>query len=573
MATSGDDVFEFTKKPGENFDFDESALESVKYVASQFAEDKHLKKLSQTLSVSLNRAPGRLQSLQAAMNLMEDYGVVLSGDEVARISSLADEEQQIAAVVEKMPQEGEQFQDFLQQLKFLVSGATQLRESIEQGAPDNVRTTLDDPDSVRVLPHLLRMSLVQSGQKVASLQSEFKAWSKDADEKMGKLIRGQEDAMSVQKKLAALQAHLFSIQEAQTAKAQKVVMTFVTKSTASTKEACFRSWQYFFRRAKQENAIRAEYQDRIDRTLRKTLALKSRRLENIKSVFATKAKRQDADLLGEMFSLWLEVLRQRKEDDETSLQVTTLQNKLSSVQEKQSVSAKKVMDRIAGVYSEGLLEEAFVCWLHWHDDERKLKEFSETDKRAMERINTFMEAKSDHAKKVILAAVGGDTDGGCVLQAFKAWISFWQDAKQSAELNAKIAAEESNLTMFATVRTDASGKLLKNSTYFLEECIMMKCFFEWRSEWKTEKLLKMYHAKVEAKKQQLVGVQQMFKSFATQLEGGLKSAEKDSFREFAQKRLSRDMSVSLPDIHKPGTPGSRPKSKVPSETSQSRVRS
>jgi len=61
----------------------------------------------------------------------------------------------------------------------------------------------------------------------------------------------------------------------------------------------------------------------------------------------------------------------------------------------------------------------------------------------------------------------------------------------------------------------------------------------------------MYRAKIEAKKQQLYGVQQMFRQFAAQLEAGMK--EQDSARDLYKKRTKtmtkNDATVSLPDIH------------------------
>jgi hypothetical protein len=99
-------------------------------------------------------------------------------------------------------------------------------------------------------------------------------------------------------------------------------------------------------------------------------------------------------------------------------------------------------------------------------------------------------------------------------------------------------------------------------------------FAGWRQVVRIEATLRKHHGKVDAKRQQLVGVQHMFRNFATQLEAGLKQGQ-DTDRDFAagppprksrqhesrqhgsrQHGMRRDeASVSLPDINHSGSKG------------------
>merc|ERR1712072_1063981 len=77
---------------------------------------------------------------------------------------------------------------------------------------------------------------------------------------------------------------------------------------------------------------------------------------------------------------------------------------------------------------------------------------------------------------------------------------------------------------------------------------MLKHFSAWATDTKLERIMRHYNAKMEGKKQQLQSVQHLFKSFATQLDQGLKG-EGDSARDSSSRRKSMD-DFQLPDIQK-----------------------
>jgi len=95
---------------------------SIDFLASTFLADTHYKRIHCALATKWDK----LQSLSAAMKLMEQHGVHLTEAEIEKLSRM-DEMQQINALVMKMPQQSnEQFQRFFLQLQLLVSSATQI---------------------------------------------------------------------------------------------------------------------------------------------------------------------------------------------------------------------------------------------------------------------------------------------------------------------------------------------------------------------------------------------------------------------------------------------------------------
>merc|ERR1719310_448099 len=74
--------------------------------------------------------------------------------------------------------------------------------------------------------------------------------------------------------------------------------------------------------------------------------------------------------------------------------------------------------------------------------------------------------------------------------------------------------------------------------------IMLRHFCAWALDAKLERIMRFYNNKMESKKNQLQSVQHLFRSFASQLDQGLRQASpRDS------KTRRSDGSVSLPDIH------------------------
>merc|ERR1711935_66590 len=75
----------------------------------------------------------------------------------------------------------------------------------------------------------------------------------------------------------------------------------------------------------------------------------------------------------------------------------------------------------------------------------------------------------------------------------------------------------------------------------------------WIEVTKVERMLRYYQTRVEGKKQQLQGLQGMFRNFATQLETGLKETTPRDMGSVKDKKAGRQLSksentVSLPNI-------------------------
>merc|ERR1711985_209850 len=94
---------------------------------------------------------GSYQSLNAAMKLMEQYGVVISPEEEEKLLKM-DEATVIDTLVGRMPQQTkEQFEHFFLQLQLIVSTATRVRTGLEEGLPKVIEEALNDAEQTGIM--------------------------------------------------------------------------------------------------------------------------------------------------------------------------------------------------------------------------------------------------------------------------------------------------------------------------------------------------------------------------------------------------------------------------------------
>merc|ERR1719181_1661790 len=149
------------------------------------------------------------------MKLMEQHGVQLDPQEEQRLSSMS-EAQMIETLVMKMPQQSkEQFQHFFLQLQLIVSTASRVKVALEQGRAEEVEQAMDDAESTGVSQYILKMAIVQAGSEVTNLKKQHAAWVKDAESKLARLVRGQEDMIVAKERLNKAMGELAAYQSSQ----------------------------------------------------------------------------------------------------------------------------------------------------------------------------------------------------------------------------------------------------------------------------------------------------------------------------------------------------------------------
>lgn len=520
---------------------------AMKYIVCQFLEDRHYAQLHKALSKRWDRE----HSLSAAMKLMEQYGVTLTQQEVDRLSTM-DEAKQIEVLVMKMPQQSnEQFQHFFLQLQLIVSTAQRVKQALTEGRPDLVEMALDDAESTGIAPYILKMAIVQAGTEVAALRQQYEAWIRETDAKMARVMRGQDDAMQAQKRLAAAQAQLSAYSTGANDKAKKVLMSLSSGNATALLTSTFKGWMTYIKQSKEEREICGEYEDRIELANAKLMEFKEKQLSGVRKVMMKKAHEGDQMLLVDVIKVFKSCVEDAKFDRENGDKIRALEEQLSSFKSSQAENTKRVMARMGASGDQDLVSTCLKAWINFRLEYLKDKEANDAVKAAEAKVNQFMKGHKENAK-ALLDKMSAGTNTGLMHEVMEAWVTLYTEDKKQKELEEILNSANSKFGEFGERNANNAKTVMERARLHLEEMVLRRHWNAWRLHARLEGTLAQYQAKIEAKKQQLYQVQQMFRSFAAQLEAGLREDVTDhKLAKKSQKSMNRsnEGSVSLPNIH------------------------
>lgn len=330
----------------------------VQFVIRQFLDESHYS----TLHGALSSRWEAHQSLTAAVKLMEQYGVFVSPEEEKRLYAM-EESQMIESLVSRMPQQTkEQFEHFFLQLQLIVSTATRIRTALEEGTPSVIEEALNDADQTGILPYILKMSVVQAGSEVVALRRQHEGWQSETEQRMSKLLRGQDDAMQAQKQLAAAQQQLGHFQGSHKDKAYKAMMGVAGKNDRALADAMITNWRGLVDRRKKEEEIRVEYEERIEAAQKRLFDYKQSQKGNAKGVLLRQAAAGDGALIAEVFGFLCKEPLSRKADEEAAKKMAEIEAKLASQAGKNKDNAKAVLMRNLASGDNMLMDVCIEAW-------------------------------------------------------------------------------------------------------------------------------------------------------------------------------------------------------------------
>merc|ERR1712224_322172 len=155
-------------------------------------------------------------------------------------------------------------------------------------------------------------------------------------------------------------------------------------------------------------------------------------------------------------------------------------------------------------------------------------------------MEDFMKQKKDGAKQV-LDKMNSATDSGLVEHVMSTWAQKFKDDKEARRMEEIMAENEAKFGALNGRQKDNAKGVMSRVNEQMDLNMMLKHFSAWATDTKLERIMRHYNSKMESKKHQLRSVQHLFKSFANQLDQGLKGD--DSARGSRSRR--EDGPVSL----------------------------
>merc|ERR1712224_105702 len=218
-------------------------------------------------------------------------------------------------------------------------------------------------------------------------------------------------------------------------------------------------------------------------------------------------------------------------------------------------NAKAVLMRNLAQGDNMLMDVCLEAWKGWLADYKKNKDTEDAIKAQEAKVAEFMKNKSDGAKSVI-DKMNSATDSGLVEHVISTWVQYYKDQKKAEEMEAILNGANSKFGAFSERNKAGAMSAGQKATAVKEYGLLNHSLCLWSEFCKVERLLRYYANRMDGKKHQLQGLQTMFRTFATQLETGLRDGtprDAASIKNGSKKMSKTEGSVSLPNIHKSGS--------------------
>mmetsp|Transcript_62728 Transcript_62728/g.109291 ORF Transcript_62728/g.109291 Transcript_62728/m.109291 type:complete len:527 (+) Transcript_62728:99-1679(+) len=484
----------------------------------QFLDEWHYRVLHGGLGLTMTRN----EALMIAFEIFEMNGLECTEEQKTAWSTMEDEDEMIRLIVKCMPMPCRKaFEHFTLQLQLVVSTATRARHALEEGIPEEVARTMEDGDT-GVSQQILKRCVVDAGIQISELKNLRQSWQANIEERLKRLAKCQEEAEHAQQQLTAIQAQLNAFGAEQSAKSKNVLMNMAAKSDKVMIHTVFSSWVGWLLKIKSESVIHDKFKGQIADAENALINFKAKQLKGARSMLNRNAAGLEKTLLEKCLGAWYRdiiTLGHTKDMDDA---LEAAKNKLANAKGASKDNTMKVMTRMAAGQDKAIITLCLNAWTQALEETKKDKLLDDAVRAQEEQIAEFLKNKSEQAKGV-LARVSGGTDTGVMKNCLSAWIELYKQEKQEKEMEQMIHGQNERFKSL-NLKQRGNAKSVASKANRMEEENMMMVFFQaWNTDTQMERVIKHYGGKLDQKKHQLDAVQNMFKSFASQLEQGIGS--------------------------------------------------
>jgi len=496
-----------------------------------------------------------------ALDLLDAHGLAFGEGEKEEMVRL-EEPVMLQQLLDRMDKECRRtFEHFALQLQLVVSATTRVRYSLDElvsvapyGEEEVYRVKREvaecmDKGDTGITQQILRQCVLEASSEVGELNELHNSWWKNMGDRVGRLARASDEAEKASSELAAVNAQLADFSGEQNAKSKSVLMSMAASTDRGCMEAAFKGWMGAFIKYKAEKDIHEKFRRQIEDQQMKLLDFKAGNKAGMKKLLQRSAAGGDNFLKQTVFKEWHADVFHAKEEAALKAHVDAAKAKMAGFKESQTANTKKVMMRMSSGKDSNLTSMTFQAWSKGLADIKKENELEGATKELEEMLASNMAKKSAEAKQVITRMLGSG-EQGLLFMIRGAWNELYKAdrlEKESDEAvqNANIVFSKMSVKQKRTVKNRA-----ERTNAAEEELQIQWVFLQWSVAAKIEKVHRHYSGKMDMKKGQLDAVQNMFKSFASQLEQGIsttpRSQRKKSDRGSSQTRQVADANSRPP---------------------------
>merc|ERR1712028_228881 len=233
------------------------------------------------------------------------------------------------------------------------------------------------------------------------------------------------------------------------------------------------------------------------------------------------AGEQDNALIQQCFTAIKQEIDEQKFLRDNGSAMSELQDKLKNLADTQSANAKKVLGRMNAESGVGLMTYVFQAWVKFWEDYNKNKEFEDALKVSEQKVAEFMKNQNDGAKSV-LNRMNEASGAGLMALCIKAWTEFLAEEKKMLEMKEIMENNAKKFSSFTGRNKDSADSVMQKYAEAQDIAAILAPFQYWKREAKCEGMKRYGKEKDGKRKEQLKGVKNLFKDFASELDAGLK---------------------------------------------------
>lgn len=519
------------------------------------------------LNSSIGKDMSRWEAEQTLLEVLEMVGVQFSPEDKDEFTSWEEDEGAVSRIASRMPMALRQRWEYVAlQLKAVVLATSRVRKAAEvkgENADESVARVFEDSPENCVLDDILQGAVVFSAKSVANLRRIHATWRKSTDARIDRLARSFEDGEQAAQETLALEKRLADLDNTHKSTGKATLLKLANGQDTVLKRTTFDSWHDHLMKSQAEKEIRQRFEDQIAEADRKFFQYKESQMANVRSVMTRMCCEEDEAIMRDVWSQWRAEISTRHD---TTEELKRIQEKIREFEQAAAANATKVMARMGGNCASVLMLTCFQAWISCVADNHKEKELEDAVKATEAALQKHLQEKKDEARHV-LDKMAGSCDAGLLALSIQHWLEYVAEEKADREREEALRGQASKLKSFTDSMRQANGQACKRVNQQLEWTLLQRIYSAWLLETKVNVLSHHFGRKYNTKKQQLQGVQNLFKSFAVQLEANL-GADDDDMNATARsgfsqsqhsttrkrgkhKGMTRDYagSSSLPDIH------------------------
>mmetsp|Transcript_41051 Transcript_41051/g.103085 ORF Transcript_41051/g.103085 Transcript_41051/m.103085 type:complete len:541 (+) Transcript_41051:1206-2828(+) len=470
----------------------------------------------------------RRQALSAALDIFELNGVPLPMKEELLA---VDEQSVVGHIMEQMPEVTKnQFETISQALQMLAKEVAVVRRALD-GADEGTSTqeVCESSQDTPVMQALLKRAVIQAAKEVASIQNCHASWRWSTEQRIGRLMTASQLAEEATRDLKEVENTLECFAPTMKLRSRAFVGRMTDGQETALLQPILLAWRGEAKREKRVAAARDRFEKELADIEEKLVISKQRQVATVKGVLARGAEQETAYLLRTSLDEWKRSVDELKKERDMQKQLLELQEKLDEAQAQQAANSKKVMAKMGMESLEGLLSMCLQGWtLQTKEGKQERLLQGEVQKAAAE---ADVHAAARRKKSVAVLESMSGSSAAATLQLFvQLWHKQVKEDKKASEAKAAADAQKSKLACLTETHLKNARGVQSRISDDQDTFLLLRCFSSWNLPVRVDKLQRKMIQKIESKKRQLGGVQELFKTFATQLESGLGDDSQDSGR-------------------------------------------